>query len=68
MKTEEGTGIGYPVSVQSKNGDGNGFDVLLFNGEDGSRCGVRCGSWYHESMCIVQCAAIRINTILENYT
>lgn len=38
---------------------------LLFNGEDGSRCGVRCGSWYQGSMCIVQCAAIWMDTILE---
>jgi len=41
---------------------------LFFNGEDGSRCGVRCGSWYQGSMCIVQCAAIWMDTILENYT
>jgi len=41
---------------------------LLFNGEDGSRCGVWCGSWYQGSMCIVQCAAIWMDTILENYT
>ena len=38
---------------------------LLFNGEDGSRCGVRCGSWYQGSMRIVQCAAIWMYTILE---
>ena len=38
---------------------------LLFDGEDGSRCGVRCGSWYQGSMCIVQCAAIWMDTILE---
>ena len=38
---------------------------LLFNGEDGSRCGVWCGSWYQGSMCIVQCAAIWMDTILE---
>ena len=38
---------------------------LLFNGEDGSRCGVRCGSWCQMSMCIVQCAAIWMETILE---
>jgi len=38
---------------------------FIFNGEDGSRCGVRCGSWYQGSMCIVQCAAIWMYTILE---
>ena len=41
---------------------------LLFNGEDGIGCGVRCGSWYQGSMYIVQCAAIWMDTILENYT
>ena len=41
---------------------------LLFDGEDGSRCGVRCGSWYQGSMCIVQCAAIWMDTVLEGYT
>ena len=39
--------------------------IFIFNGEDGSRCGVRCGSWYQGSMYIVQCAAIWIYTILE---
>ena len=38
---------------------------LLFNGEDGSRCGVKCGSWYQGSMCILQCAVIWMDTILE---
>ena len=38
---------------------------LLFDGEDGSRCGVRCGSWYQGSTCIMQCAAIWMYTILE---
>ena len=73
MKTEEGTGIGYPVSVYSKCAQKmcnqmvmeRALIFLLFNGEDGSRCGVRCGSWYQGSMCIVKRAAIWMDTILE---
>ena len=41
---------------------------LLFDGEDGSRCGVRFGPWYQGGMCIVQCAAIWIYAVLEDYT
>ena len=41
---------------------------LLFDGEDGSRCGVRCSPWYQGSTCIVQCAAIWMDTVLEDYT
>ena len=34
------------------------FLIFLFIGEDSSKCGVRCGSWYHRSTCIVQRAAV----------
>ena len=38
------------------------FLIFLFIGEDSSECGVRCGSWYHRSTCIVQRAAVWMDT------
>ena len=37
-------------------------------GEDSSICGVRFSLWYQGSMFIVQCAAIWMDTVLEDYT